>query len=80
MDTEEGEAIDASSLIPLDDGMTTDFGADGMTTDFDAIEVVVCLIEHHNAIFTDANETVWRWLQMAFAIIHHGFVWVGLNS
>ncbi|KAG6698884.1 hypothetical protein I3842_08G041800 [Carya illinoinensis] len=58
--TEEGEAIDASSLIPLDDGMTTDFGADGMTTDFDAIEVVVCLIEHHNAIFTDANETVWR--------------------
>ncbi|KAG2692209.1 hypothetical protein I3760_08G041800 [Carya illinoinensis] len=57
---EEGEAIDASSLIPLDDGMTTDFGADGMTTDFDAIEVVLCLIEHHNAIFTDANETVWR--------------------
>lgn len=51
MDTEEGEAMDASSLIPLDDGMPVDFGA---------IEVVQCLIEHHNAIFTDANETIWR--------------------
>ncbi|KAG6649057.1 uncharacterized Rho GTPase-activating protein At5g61530 isoform X1 [Carya illinoinensis] len=48
---EEGEAMDASSLIPLDDGMPVDFGA---------IEVVQCLIEHHNAIFTDANETIWR--------------------
>ncbi|GAV75706.1 RhoGAP domain-containing protein [Cephalotus follicularis] len=48
---EENEAIDASSAIPLDDGMPIDFGA---------IEVVQCLIEHHNAIFTDANETVWR--------------------
>ncbi|KAF5731050.1 hypothetical protein HS088_TW19G00653 [Tripterygium wilfordii] len=48
---EESENIDASSPIPLDDGMPIDFGA---------IEVVQCLIEHHNAIFTDANETVWR--------------------
>ncbi|XAR66108.1 hypothetical protein NMG60_11012193 [Bertholletia excelsa] len=48
---EETEAVDASSSIPLDDGMPIDFAA---------IEVVQCLIEHHNAIFTDANETVWR--------------------
>ncbi|KAL7253755.1 hypothetical protein ACSBR1_008156 [Camellia fascicularis] len=50
---EEGEGVDAdaSSLIPLDDGLPIDFSA---------IEVVHCLIEHHNAIFTDANETVWR--------------------
>ncbi|XP_052174330.1 uncharacterized Rho GTPase-activating protein At5g61530 [Diospyros lotus] len=48
---EEGEDADASSPIPLDDGLPVDFGA---------IEVVQCLIEHHNAIFTDANETVWR--------------------
>ncbi|KAJ7949490.1 small G protein family protein / RhoGAP family protein [Quillaja saponaria] len=48
---EEGEGGDASSLIPLDDGMPVDFGA---------IEVVQCLIEHHNEIFTDANETIWR--------------------
>ncbi|XP_059461169.1 uncharacterized Rho GTPase-activating protein At5g61530 isoform X2 [Corylus avellana] len=48
---EEGETIDASSPIPLDDGMPIDFGA---------IEVVQCLTEHHNAIFTDANETIWR--------------------
>ncbi|XP_062092210.1 uncharacterized Rho GTPase-activating protein At5g61530 [Humulus lupulus] len=49
--SDEGEATDASSLIPLDDGMPVDFGA---------IEVVQCLIEHHNAIFTDANETIWK--------------------
>jgi hypothetical protein len=42
---------DVSSAIPLDDELPVDFGA---------IEVVQCLIEHHNAIFTDANETVWR--------------------
>ncbi|KAI4340815.1 hypothetical protein MLD38_025617 [Melastoma candidum] len=49
---EEGEAAaDASSPIPLDDGMPLDFAA---------IEVVQCLVEQHNAIFTDANETVWR--------------------
>ncbi|KAK9293176.1 hypothetical protein L1049_021165 [Liquidambar formosana] len=48
---EEGEGMDASSPIPLDDGLPIDFGA---------IEVVQCLMEHHNAIFTDANETVWR--------------------
>ncbi|KAF4362698.1 uncharacterized Rho GTPase-activating protein At5g61530 [Cannabis sativa] len=49
--SDEGEAADASSLIPLDDGVPVDFGA---------IEVVQCLIEHHNAIFTDANETIWK--------------------
>lgn len=48
---EESESMDASSAIPLDDGVAIDFGA---------IEVIQCLIEHHNAIFTDANETVWR--------------------
>ncbi|CAK9135131.1 unnamed protein product [Ilex paraguariensis] len=48
---EEGEDMDASSPIPLDDGLQVDFGA---------IEVVQCLIEHHNAIFTEANVTVWR--------------------
>lgn len=51
MKTEESEDMDASSLIPLDDGMPTDFGA---------IDIVQRLIEQHNAIFTDANETVWR--------------------
>ncbi|KAL6509422.1 hypothetical protein OROGR_022732 [Orobanche gracilis] len=45
------ESQDASSSIPLDDGMPVDFRA---------IEVIQCLIEHHNAVFTDANETVWR--------------------
>ncbi|GJW37767.1 uncharacterized Rho GTPase-activating protein [Tanacetum coccineum] len=48
---DEDEDMDASSAIPLDDGMPIDFSA---------IEVLQCLIEHHNAIFTDANETVWR--------------------
>nr|GMC92939.1 uncharacterized Rho GTPase-activating protein At5g61530 [Ipomoea batatas] len=48
---DEDENVDASSPIPLDDGLPVDFGV---------IEVVQCLIEHHNAIFTDANETVWR--------------------
>ncbi|KAE9617293.1 putative Rho GTPase activation protein [Lupinus albus] len=48
---DDDEAILASSPIPLDDGTPVDFGA---------IEVVQLLIEHHNAIFTDANETVWR--------------------
>lgn len=51
---DEAEEVDASSPIPLDDGLPVDFGA---------IEVVQCLIEHHNAIFTDANETVWRGLE-----------------
>ncbi|XP_075485569.1 putative Rho GTPase-activating protein At5g61530 [Primulina tabacum] len=45
------ESIDTSSSIPLDDGTAVDFWA---------IEVIQCLIEHHNAVFTDANETVWR--------------------
>ncbi|KAF9602692.1 hypothetical protein IFM89_030580 [Coptis chinensis] len=49
--SEEDNDMDASSAIPLDDGLPTDFSA---------IEVVQCFIEHHNAIFTDANETVWR--------------------
>ncbi|XP_068477084.1 uncharacterized Rho GTPase-activating protein At5g61530 isoform X2 [Phaseolus vulgaris] len=48
---DDGEAIDASSPIPLDDGTPVDFGA---------IEVIQLLVEHHNAIFTDANETVWK--------------------
>ncbi|XP_044469060.1 uncharacterized Rho GTPase-activating protein At5g61530-like [Mangifera indica] len=47
---DESEVMDPSSPIPLDDGTPVDFGA---------IEVVQCLIEQHNAIFTDANETVW---------------------
>jgi hypothetical protein len=42
---------DASSQIPLDDASPPDYSS---------IEVIQCLIEHHNAIFTDANETVWR--------------------
>ena len=50
---DDGEAIDASSPIPLDDGTPVDFGA---------IEVIQLLVEHHNAIFTDANETVWKWI------------------
>ncbi|CAH2044005.1 unnamed protein product [Thlaspi arvense] len=50
--SDEGEeGVDASSSIPLDDIVEVDFGA---------VEVVQCLIEHHNAIFTDAGETVWR--------------------
>lgn len=48
---EESEDEDVSSPIPLDDGLPIDFAA---------IEVIRCLIEHHNSIFTDANETVWR--------------------
>ncbi|KAL6639311.1 hypothetical protein ACP70R_023041 [Stipagrostis hirtigluma subsp. patula] len=42
---------DASSQIPLDDASPPDYSS---------IEVIQCLIEHHNAIFTDTNETVWR--------------------
>lgn len=48
---EDDEAQDASSSIPLDDGMAVDFRA---------IEVIQCLIGHHNAVFADASETVWR--------------------
>ncbi|XP_072983541.1 uncharacterized Rho GTPase-activating protein At5g61530 [Typha latifolia] len=48
---DEDDGADASSQIPLDDGFPPDYGA---------IEAIQCLIEHHNAIFTDANETVWR--------------------
>ncbi|XP_052163535.1 uncharacterized Rho GTPase-activating protein At5g61530 isoform X1 [Oryza glaberrima] len=43
--------VDASSQIPLDDASPPDYSS---------IEVIQSLIEHHNAIFTDANETVWR--------------------
>lgn len=49
MESDEGDSVDDS--IPLDDGVPIDLGA---------IEVVQCLMEHHNAIFTDANETIWR--------------------
>ncbi|XP_051121268.1 uncharacterized Rho GTPase-activating protein At5g61530 [Andrographis paniculata] len=48
---DDGESLDVSSSIPLDDGQPVDLCA---------IEVLQCLIEHHNAIFTDANETIWR--------------------
>ncbi|XP_020084470.1 uncharacterized Rho GTPase-activating protein At5g61530 [Ananas comosus] len=48
---DEDNSMDASSQIPLDDGPPPDYGA---------IEVIQCLIEHHNTIFTDANETIWR--------------------
>uniref|UniRef100_A0A803KT74 Rho-GAP domain-containing protein n=1 Tax=Chenopodium quinoa TaxID=63459 RepID=A0A803KT74_CHEQI len=48
---ESEDEEDASSPIPLDDGLPIDFAA---------VEVIRCLIEHHNSIFTDANETVWR--------------------
>ena len=50
--SDEGEGVaDASSSISLEDIIQVDFGA---------VDVVQCLIEHHNAIFTDAGETVWR--------------------
>ncbi|KAK9724426.1 hypothetical protein RND81_05G071000 [Saponaria officinalis] len=48
---EESDDEDVSSPIPLDDVLPIDFAA---------VEVIRCLIEHHNAIFTDANETVWK--------------------
>lgn len=48
---DEDDGFDAASQIPLDDGSPPDYGA---------IEVIQCLVEHHNAIFTDANETIWR--------------------
>lgn len=48
---EESDDEDASSPISLDDGLPIDYAA---------VEVIRCLIEHHNSIFTDANETVWR--------------------
>jgi hypothetical protein len=50
-DEDDVDDVDASSQIPLDDASPPDYSA---------IEVIQCLIEHHNAIFTDANETVWR--------------------
>lgn len=68
---EEGEGTDASSQIPLDDGLPIDFGA---------IEVVQCLIEHHNAVFTDANETVWRWLTSTGFCIGMGSFFSRWNS
>ncbi|GAB4858829.1 hypothetical protein Ancab_010307 [Ancistrocladus abbreviatus] len=48
---EENEDDDVSTLISMDDDFPIDFGT---------IELVHCLIEHCNAIFTDANETIWR--------------------
>ncbi|KAJ0961914.1 hypothetical protein J5N97_029742 [Dioscorea zingiberensis] len=47
---DDDDSDNASSQIPLDDGFPLDYGA---------IEVILCLIQHHNAIFTDANETIW---------------------
>ncbi|XP_047962438.1 uncharacterized Rho GTPase-activating protein At5g61530 isoform X5 [Salvia hispanica] len=47
----DDEAEDASSSIPLDDGMAVDFHA---------IEAIQCLIGHHSAIFTESSEAVWR--------------------
>lgn len=49
--TEESDDEDVSSPIPLDDGLPIDYAA---------VEVIRCLIEHHNSIFGDDNETVWR--------------------
>ncbi|XP_022985483.1 uncharacterized Rho GTPase-activating protein At5g61530 [Cucurbita maxima] len=49
--SEESDDTDASSHIPLDDAVSVDFSA---------IEVIQCLIDHHNEVFTDANETIWR--------------------
>lgn len=38
------------------------FAEEGETDDPAAtVEVVQNLIEHHNAVFTDANVTSWRW-------------------
>ncbi|GAB2294104.1 hypothetical protein Dimus_028323 [Dionaea muscipula] len=51
LDMLEENGGDTASSIPLDEGTPMDYGA---------VEVVHCLIEHHNAIFTDANETVFR--------------------
>ncbi|ONK73564.1 uncharacterized protein A4U43_C04F32960 [Asparagus officinalis] len=48
---DDDDSFDTSSQIPLDDGSPPDYSA---------IEVIQCLIEHHNPIFTDANETIWR--------------------
>ncbi|KAG9140750.1 hypothetical protein Leryth_006941 [Lithospermum erythrorhizon] len=47
----ETEGADASTPIPLDDAQPLDLAA---------IEVIQNLIEHHNSIFTDAHETIWR--------------------
>ncbi|KAL0292496.1 UNVERIFIED_CONTAM: putative Rho GTPase-activating protein [Sesamum calycinum] len=54
----------ALDMLPEDDGATQDVSSsiplnDGVPLDFHAIEVIQCLIEQHNAVFTDANETVW---------------------
>ncbi|MQM17521.1 hypothetical protein Taro_050493 [Colocasia esculenta] len=48
---DEDSIDNASSFIPLDDSVPPDYGV---------IEVIQCLIEHHNVVFTDANETLWR--------------------
>ncbi|KAG6390857.1 hypothetical protein SASPL_148602 [Salvia splendens] len=47
----DDEAEDASSSIPLDDGMTG-----GLL----AIEAIQCLIGDHSSIFTESSETAWR--------------------
>ncbi|KAJ8752864.1 hypothetical protein K2173_008599 [Erythroxylum novogranatense] len=48
---EEGEDVDAPFPISLEVGAPEDVGA---------IEFVRCLVEHHNQIFTYANETIWK--------------------
>ncbi|KAG0488629.1 hypothetical protein HPP92_007440 [Vanilla planifolia] len=50
--SDEDDYGNVASRIPLDD--------DNPQPDYGAIEVIRCLIEHHNAIFTDANDTIWR--------------------
>lgn len=47
-------------LMDEDDDAASQISLDGSPPDYGAIEVIRCLIEHHNAIFTDANETIWR--------------------
>ncbi|KAL9270970.1 putative Rho GTPase-activating protein [Drosera capensis] len=46
----EDNEEDASSSIPLDEETPIDYGA---------VEVIHCLVQHHNAVFTDANELEW---------------------
>ncbi|XP_057863114.1 uncharacterized Rho GTPase-activating protein At5g61530 [Cryptomeria japonica] len=43
--------LDAASQIPLDDGIPP--------VDYASVEVVQCLIEQHNTIFTDESVTIW---------------------
>ncbi|XP_011076419.1 uncharacterized Rho GTPase-activating protein At5g61530 isoform X1 [Sesamum indicum] len=63
-DVDSASNYRALDMLPEDDGATQDVSSsiplnDGVPLDFHAIEVIQCLIEQHNAVFTDANETVW---------------------